>query len=147
MKYKGNHCPVSAAGVFLKYGKNGFVERRSFWNIYRSFDRLWVMLILFLQATMITAWYGGSSPREDLQKKDDQLRCLTVFTAWAGLQLLSSVLDVATQYKLVRAETYAIGVEDCYFSLLGGGFFLLHSRAESQWRKDGWSPAANQKLD
>ncbi|CAM8958852.1 unnamed protein product [Rhodiola kirilowii] len=34
-------------------GKTGFVEQRSFWNLFRSFDRLWIMLILFLQAAMI----------------------------------------------------------------------------------------------
>lgn len=41
-----------------RVGKTGYVEQRSFWNIYKSFDRLWVMLILFMQGAIIVAWEG-----------------------------------------------------------------------------------------
>jgi hypothetical protein len=32
-----------------KVGKTGFVEQRTFFNIFRSFDRLWIGYILVLQ--------------------------------------------------------------------------------------------------
>ena len=39
-------------------GKMGFLEQHSFWNIFRSFDRLWIMYILFLQDAIIVASQG-----------------------------------------------------------------------------------------
>ncbi|GJN22578.1 hypothetical protein PR202_gb10158 [Eleusine coracana subsp. coracana] len=41
-------------------GKVNFVEIRSFWHIFRSFDRMWSFLILSLQAMIIIAWNGGT---------------------------------------------------------------------------------------
>lgn len=41
-------------------GKINFVEIRSFWHIFRSFDRMWSFYILSLQAMIIIAWNGGS---------------------------------------------------------------------------------------
>ncbi|KAG2278877.1 hypothetical protein Bca52824_061432 [Brassica carinata] len=54
--------PLDLGSSFFKssrgksVGKTGFVERRTFFYLYRSFDRLWVMLALFLQAAIIVAW-------------------------------------------------------------------------------------------
>jgi hypothetical protein len=42
-----------------KIGKTGFVEQRSFWNIFRSFDRLWIGYLLVLQVhirTLASDW-------------------------------------------------------------------------------------------
>ena len=80
--------------------KTGFIEVRSFWNIYRSFDRLWVMLLLYLQAAAIVAWEGAKWPWDDLlssrgsESKDTQVRVLTVFITWAALRFLQSLLDI-----------------------------------------------------
>ncbi|KAL5214593.1 hypothetical protein ABZP36_003745 [Zizania latifolia] len=41
-------------------GKVNFVEIRSFWHIFRSFDIMWIFLILSLQAMIIIAWNGGT---------------------------------------------------------------------------------------
>jgi callose synthase len=41
-------------------GKVNFVELRSFWHIFRSFDRMWSFFILALQVMVILAWNGGS---------------------------------------------------------------------------------------
>ncbi|KAK9150115.1 hypothetical protein Syun_008424 [Stephania yunnanensis] len=90
-------------------GKTGFVEQRSFWNVFRSFDRLWVLLILFLQASIIVAWEGKQYPWQALESRDVQVRALTVFLTWAGLRLLQSVLDAGTQYSLVSRETLWLG--------------------------------------
>lgn len=47
-----NFCSTTAE---TRVGKTGFVEQRTFWNVFRSFDRLWIMLILFFQAAMLVA--------------------------------------------------------------------------------------------
>jgi hypothetical protein len=39
------------SGTKHKVGKTGFVEQRSFFNIFRSFDRLWIGHILVLQVS------------------------------------------------------------------------------------------------
>lgn len=77
--------PLSPARSFFikpgnpgRIGKTGFVEQRSFWNVYRSFDRVWVMLILFFQAAMIVAW-DGHTPWFSLRYRDIQIRVLSVF--------------------------------------------------------------------
>ncbi|KAG6532766.1 hypothetical protein ZIOFF_006616 [Zingiber officinale] len=51
-----NHQPSTD----LWTGKINFVEIRSFWHVFRSFDRMWIFLILCLQAMIILAWDGGS---------------------------------------------------------------------------------------
>uniref|UniRef100_J3LBB7 1,3-beta-glucan synthase n=1 Tax=Oryza brachyantha TaxID=4533 RepID=J3LBB7_ORYBR len=43
-------------------GKTNFVEVRSFWHIFRSFDRMWTLLVLGLQVLIIMAWHGLESP-------------------------------------------------------------------------------------
>uniref|UniRef100_A0A453Q8Q9 1,3-beta-glucan synthase component FKS1-like domain-containing protein n=1 Tax=Aegilops tauschii subsp. strangulata TaxID=200361 RepID=A0A453Q8Q9_AEGTS len=53
----GEHRP---AGNDHWMGKVNFVEIRSFWHIFRSFDRMWSFLILSLQAMVIVAWNGGT---------------------------------------------------------------------------------------
>jgi len=39
----------AAARKSGKTGKSNFVETRTFWHIFRSFDRLWTFFILGLQ--------------------------------------------------------------------------------------------------
>lgn len=48
-----------------RVGKTGFVEQRSFWNVYRSFDRLWILLLLYLQAAIIVATSDVKFPWQD----------------------------------------------------------------------------------
>ncbi|KAJ9550308.1 hypothetical protein OSB04_014353 [Centaurea solstitialis] len=88
--------------------KTGFVEQRSFWNLFRSFDRLWIMLILFLQAEIIVAW-----EKEKISLQDNEglhVRLLTVFITWSVLRFFKSLLDAGTQYKLVSKDTFWLGV-------------------------------------
>ncbi|PWZ56263.1 Callose synthase 12 [Zea mays] len=103
--------PLSPARSFFikpgnpgRIGKTGFVEQRSFWNVYRSFDRVLVMLILFFQAAMIVAW-DGHTPWFSLLYRDIQIRVLSVFITWAALRIVQAVLDAGTQYSLVRTDT------------------------------------------
>ncbi|KAM0864548.1 hypothetical protein ACQ4PT_043856 [Festuca glaucescens] len=78
--------------------KTGFVEVRSFWNIYRSFDRLWVMLVLYLQAAAIVAWNDAKWPWQNFDRRA-QVRVLSVFITWAALRFLQSLLDIGTQFR------------------------------------------------
>ncbi|KAG6506231.1 hypothetical protein ZIOFF_031553 [Zingiber officinale] len=135
-----------------RVGKTGFVEQRSFWNLYRSFDRLWVMLVLLLQAAIIVAWHGNKTyPWQNLQTRNDQVRLLTIFITWAGLRLLQSLLDVGTQYKLVSRETRLLGVRMVLKIFVAASwtvaFTILYSRMWKQRNQDRvWSTAANRRL-
>lgn len=88
-----------------KVGKTGFVEQRSFWNLLRSFDKLWLMLILFLQAAIIVAWEEKEYPWQALESREVQVKVLTVFFTWSGLRLIQALLDFGMQYSLVSRET------------------------------------------
>ncbi|WOK95662.1 hypothetical protein Cni_G04369 [Canna indica] len=134
-----------------RVGKTGFVEQRSFWNVLRSFDRMWIMLILFFQAAVIVAWRGETFPWQNLQTRDDQVRLLTVFITWAGLRLLQSILDAGTQYSLVTRETKLLGVRMVLKSLVAiawtVAFSVLYAQIWDQRYHDRqWSQAANQRL-
>ncbi|KAL0535815.1 hypothetical protein IC582_024740 [Cucumis melo] len=77
-------------------GKSYFVETRTFWHTFRSFDRLWTFYVLALQAMVIAAW-KGVSPLEIFQK--DVLYSLSsIFITAAVLRLLQSILDLVLNF-------------------------------------------------
>lgn len=132
-------------------GKTGFVEQRSFWNLLRSFDRLWVMLILFLQAAILVAWEQTEYPWQALEDRGVQVRVLTVFFTWSGLRFLQSLLDAGMQYSLVSRETMGSGVRMVLKSVVAAAwiivFGVLYGRIWSQKNSDrGWSSAANKRV-
>lgn len=134
-----------------RVGKTGFVEQRSFWNVYKSFDRLWVMLILFLQAAIIVAWEGTTYPWEALEGRDVQVKMLTLFITWSALRLLQSVLDAGTQYSLVTRETAWLGVRMVLKSMAAITWTVLFAVYYGIiWIEKGsnptWSNAANQRI-
>ncbi|GAB2285368.1 Callose synthase 12 [Dionaea muscipula] len=131
-------------------GKTGFVEQRSFWNLFRSFDRLWVMLILFLQAAIIVAW-DQEMPWNALRSRDVQVKALTVFLTWSGLRFLQSLLDAGMQYSLISRETWWLGVRMVLKGVVAAGWMLVFAffyvRIWSQRNHDGkWTHAANQRV-
>ncbi|KAG1358945.1 Callose synthase 4 [Cocos nucifera] len=80
--------PIMQRGQFQKKsdkrtGKINFVETRTFWHIFRSFDRLWTFHILALQAMVTIAW-SDSSPLQ----KNTLHSIFSVFMTAAFLQLL-----------------------------------------------------------
>lgn len=121
-------------------GKTGFVEQRSFWNLFRSFDRLWVMLVLFLQAAIIVAWEGTNFSWTALGHKDVWVKVLTVFITWSGMRFFQSLLDAGTQYSLVSRETMGLGVRMVLKAIVAAGwivvFGVLYARIWTQKNRD-----------
>ncbi|KAK1388894.1 1,3-beta-glucan synthase [Heracleum sosnowskyi] len=91
-------------------GKTGFVEQRSFWNLFRSFDKLWIMLILFFQVGVIVAWDEKDYVWQSFNSEDVRVKCLSAFITWSALRLLRSILDVRMQIRIVSRETLGPGV-------------------------------------
>ena len=134
-----------------RVGKTGYVEQRSFWNIFRSFDKIWILLLLFLQASIIVAWQGPQYPWIALKSRDVQVELLTVFITWSGLRLFQAVLDAGTQYSLVSRETMWLGVRMLLKGLAAIAwiivFSIFYARIWSQKKSDGfWSDEANGEI-
>lgn len=155
--FKKIRWPIDVSSNFFfsssdkRVGKTGFVEQRTFWNIFRSFDRLWIMLILFFQAALIIAWQEKGPPWEALESRDVQVQLLTLFITWAGLRFCQSILDAGTQYSLVSRETLWLGVRMVLKSLDAITwtvvFGVFYARIWSQKNSDGrWSYEANQRI-
>lgn len=134
-----------------RVGKTGFVEQRSFWNVFRSFDRLWVLLILFLQAAIIVAWDGSDYPWQALEHRDVQVKLLTIFITWGGLRFLQSLLDAGTQYSLVTKETILLGVRMVLKGMVSATWTILfgvfYGKIWAQRNSDRmWSKQANDQI-
>ncbi|KAF8043306.1 hypothetical protein BT93_A1599 [Corymbia citriodora subsp. variegata] len=133
-------------------GKTGFVEKRTFWNLFRSFDRLWVMLILFLQAAIIVALHNDKVyPWQALKSRDLQVKVLTIFMTWSGMRFLQSLLDAGMQHRLVSRETMLLGVRMVMKIVVAGvwviTFGVFYGRIWLQRNADErWSQEANRRL-
>ncbi|XP_050894734.1 callose synthase 5 [Lathyrus oleraceus] len=79
-----------------RLGKSNFVETRSFWHIFRSFDRLWTFFFLGLQVMFIIAWDGISLM--DIFQKNVLYKLSSIFITASILRLLQSVLDLALNF-------------------------------------------------
>ncbi|KAK6229181.1 hypothetical protein SCA6_018132 [Theobroma cacao] len=79
-------------------GKSNFVEIRSFWQIFRSFDRMWSFFILSLQAMIIMACHDVGSP---LQVLDAVIMedIMSIFITSAMLKLIQAILDIIFTWK------------------------------------------------
>ncbi|XP_065861638.1 putative callose synthase 8 isoform X1 [Euphorbia lathyris] len=79
-------------------GKTNFVEIRSFWQIFRSFDRMWSFFILSLQAMIIMACHDLGSPLEivDAVVFED---IMSIFITSAILKLIQAILEIAFTWK------------------------------------------------
>ncbi|KAK8613341.1 hypothetical protein V6N13_101106 [Hibiscus sabdariffa] len=131
--------------------KTGFVEQRSFWNIYRSFDRLWVMLFLFLQAAIIVAWEERGYPWHALTSKDVRVKLLTVFITWSLMRFLQAILDIGMQYSRVSRETLLLGFRMVLKLVFAAGWIVIfavsYARIWSQRNHDRrWSAEAGNRV-
>ncbi|XP_034931191.1 putative callose synthase 6 isoform X1 [Populus alba] len=82
--------------------KTNFVEVRTFWHLFRSFDRMWIFFILALQAMIIIAWSPSGSIiaffDEDVFKS-----VLSIFVTSAFLNLLQASLDIILSLNAWRS--------------------------------------------
>ncbi|KAL6606076.1 hypothetical protein ACP70R_041729 [Stipagrostis hirtigluma subsp. patula] len=86
----------SPKGSTKSTGKTNFVETRTFWHIFRSFDRMWTFYILALQAMLIFAWSGYSVT--EIMRKDLLYSLSSIFVTAAFLQFLQSILDFVLNF-------------------------------------------------
>ncbi|KAE9611621.1 putative 1,3-beta-glucan synthase [Lupinus albus] len=82
-------------------GKVNFVEIRSFWHIFRSFDRMWRFFVICLQAMMIVAWNGSGDPTAILNG-DVFNKVMSVFITAATLKFGQAIMDVILSWKAQR---------------------------------------------
>ncbi|XP_062148060.1 callose synthase 5 isoform X3 [Alnus glutinosa] len=77
-------------------GKSYFVETRTFWHIFRSFDRFWTFYILALQAMVIIAW--KKVELVDILQVKVLLDLSTIFITAAVLRFIQSILDLILNF-------------------------------------------------
>ncbi|KAK8672717.1 hypothetical protein V6N13_111081 [Hibiscus sabdariffa] len=85
--------------------KTNFVEARTFWHLYRSFDRMWIFFIMAFQAMLIVAWNSGSLLGffdEDVFRK-----VLTIFITAAFLNFLQATLDIILSFNAWRSLKFS----------------------------------------
>ncbi|GLU06441.1 hypothetical protein SLE2022_234760 [Rubroshorea leprosula] len=145
----GNFFVSASRGKHI--GKTGFVEQRSFWNLFRSFDRLWVMLVLFLQAAIIVAWQEKRYPWNALTDNGVQVKVLTLFITWSAMRFLQSLLDIGTQYGRVSWETLGLGVRMVLKTVVAAAWMVIfgvfYGRIWAQRNQDReWSREANNRV-
>ncbi|KAF9686475.1 hypothetical protein SADUNF_Sadunf03G0162400 [Salix dunnii] len=88
-------------------GKVNFVEIRSFWHVFRSFDRMWSFFILCLQAMIIVAWNGSGKP-SSVFSGDVFKKVLSVFITAAILKLGQAILDVILSWKTRQMMSFHV---------------------------------------
>ncbi|CAN1140669.1 Putative callose synthase 8 [Linum perenne] len=79
-------------------GKTNFVEVRSFWQIFRSFDRMWTFFILSLQAMIVMACHDLGNPLEILDAEIFE-DILSIFITSAILRLTQAIIETAFTWK------------------------------------------------
>ncbi|CAN1335765.1 Callose synthase 3 [Linum perenne] len=87
-------------------GKVNFVEIRTFWHIFRSFDRMWSFFILCLQAMIIIAW--NDSAGRPVFTGDVVKKVLSIFITAAILKLGQAVLDVILSWKARQIMSFHV---------------------------------------
>ncbi|EEE65211.1 hypothetical protein OsJ_20355 [Oryza sativa Japonica Group] len=86
----------SQKGSTKSTGKMNFVETRTFWHIFRSFDRMWTFYLLALQAMLIFAW--SDYTLSQILQKDLLYSLSSIFVTAAFLQFLQSILDFVLNF-------------------------------------------------
>ncbi|XVF16798.1 hypothetical protein REPUB_Repub10bG0063300 [Reevesia pubescens] len=81
--------------------KTNFVEARTFWHLFRSFDRMWIFFIMAFQAMLIVAWNSGSLL--GFFNGDVFRSVLTIFITAAFLNFLQATLDIILSLNAWRS--------------------------------------------
>ncbi|KAL9241707.1 hypothetical protein vseg_015785 [Gypsophila vaccaria] len=92
-------------GASKSTGKSNFIETRTFWHIFRSFDRVWTFYILALQAMVIVAW--TETPMMAIFQKNVLYPVSSIFITAALLRLLQSLLDIIINFPSQRRWAFS----------------------------------------
>uniref|UniRef100_A0A453Q8C2 1,3-beta-glucan synthase n=1 Tax=Aegilops tauschii subsp. strangulata TaxID=200361 RepID=A0A453Q8C2_AEGTS len=104
-------------------GKVNFVEIRSFWHIFRSFDRMWSFLILSLQAMVIVAWNGGTPG--DIFDAGVFKQVLSIFITAAVMKMGQAILDIVLSWKARRSMSLAVKLRYILKLLSGAAWVVI----------------------
>ncbi|KAG6551246.1 hypothetical protein Mapa_007172 [Marchantia paleacea] len=101
-----------------RLGKTNFVEIRSFWHLFRSYDRMWTFYILGLQAMIVMAWnIEGSGTFKSTFEGNNFKRILSIFITAAILRVIQGLLDIAMSMKAYRSIKF-MGMLRLFLKLL-----------------------------
>ncbi|WOK98671.1 callose synthase 7-like isoform X1 [Canna indica] len=78
--------------------KTNFVEVRTYWHLFRSFDRMWIFFTLAFQAMLIIAW-SPSGSLTALFDPDVFKSVLSIFITAALLNFFQASLDIILSWK------------------------------------------------
>ncbi|KMT02455.1 hypothetical protein BVRB_9g204040 [Beta vulgaris subsp. vulgaris] len=78
--------------------KTNFVEMRTFWHLFRSFDRMWILFLLAFQTMVIVAW-SPSGSITSIFDPDVFESVLSIFITAAFLNFLGATLDIFLSWK------------------------------------------------
>lgn len=99
ISYQGRKgAPAKSA----RTGKSNFVETRSFWNLFRTFDRLWTFYLLGLQVFSFSTYGNGhvNGSLDDIFDKTKTFLLQALFiVAWIDIPLLE-IFQKDVLYKL-----------------------------------------------
>ncbi|KAL3754837.1 hypothetical protein ACJRO7_002003 [Eucalyptus globulus] len=147
------NADVSQGPTGKKQPKTNFVEVRTFLHLYRSFDRMWIFLILAFQAMVIVAWTRSVTA---LFHENVIRQVLTIFITHAFLNFLRASLDIIlslnawksmryTQIlryilKFVKAAVWAVVLPISYSSLVQypTGVLKFFSTWGQDWRNQSF---------
>ncbi|KAL8268757.1 hypothetical protein R6Q59_002555 [Mikania micrantha] len=82
--------------------KINFVEVRTFLHLYRSFDRMWMFLVLVFQAMLIIAWHGDGSIFGIFDEGVFE-NILSIFITSAVLNFFQASLDIILSFSAWRS--------------------------------------------
>ncbi|XP_031256550.1 callose synthase 7 isoform X2 [Pistacia vera] len=82
--------------------KTNFVEARTFWHLYRSFDRMWIFFTMAFQAMVIVAW-SPSGSLVAFFEEDVFRRVTSIFITQAFLNFLQAALDIILSFNAWRS--------------------------------------------
>ncbi|XP_024540407.1 callose synthase 3 isoform X3 [Selaginella moellendorffii] len=103
--------------------KTNFVEARSFWHLFRTFDRMWTFFILWLQAMIIIAW-NGSGSLGALFEGSVFKKVLSVFITAAVLRFFQALLDIIFSFKALHSLGY-VGSIRLVLKVLVSAFWIV----------------------
>ncbi|KAG2717623.1 hypothetical protein I3760_03G184300 [Carya illinoinensis] len=86
--------------------KTNFVEVRTFLHLYRSFDRMWIFLILAFQVMVIVGW-SPSGSLAALFDADVFRSVLSIFITSAFLNLLQATLDIIFSWNAWKSLKFS----------------------------------------